>query len=240
MNATHPQVRSDLITLPMLISFSGMDGSGKSTSITDLITSLECAGLHAKFVTFWDDVVVLPRFRAEVTKRVFRGESGTGEPGRPVHRRDKNLRPWYAVLGRTLLYLFDVLRLGRLVRKIRNDDADVIIFDRYIYDQLASLPLERPSLRAYAKFLLRLAPRPDICFLLDADPEAAYRRKPEYPVGFLEQYRRSYLILSNLLRGRMTIIPPLPLEQLRQRIAEGLKRGGIHLVSIPVSKIASA
>jgi hypothetical protein len=58
----------------------------------------------------------------------------------------------------------------------------------------------------------KLAPVPDVAYLLDADPEAAHKRKPEYPVDFMHKCRAAYYRLAALL-GTMTIIPPLPLAE---------------------------
>jgi thymidylate kinase len=213
---------------PLLISFSGMDGSGKSTNIASLVAALEAAGNRVKVVTFWDNVVVFPRFRSNVTAAVFQGETGIGSPEKPVQRRDKNVRPWYATLGRSVLYLFDAFNLRRVVRHAYDATPDVVVFDRYLFDQLTTLPLEHGVARAYAKFLYSLVPHPDLSYLLDADPEAAFQRKPEYPLDFLRQYRRSYSQVNDLL-GSMTVIPPLPLEEARRRVALEAAKAGIQL-----------
>ena len=39
----------------LLISFSGLDGAGKSTQIENLRVSLEAMGLHTTLRTFWID-----------------------------------------------------------------------------------------------------------------------------------------------------------------------------------------
>ncbi len=71
--------------------------------------------------------------------------------------------------------------------------------DRYIYDELANLPLSNPLTRLFVRFIARLIPRPDVAYLLDADPEAARARKPEYPVDFMRECRASYFRLAELL-----------------------------------------
>ena len=45
-------------TSPLLISFSGVDGSGKSTQIDSLRSALHAAGLKTTLLAFWDNVVV--------------------------------------------------------------------------------------------------------------------------------------------------------------------------------------
>ena len=195
---------------PVVVSFSGIDGAGKSTQIELLHTSLLQSGISILRLAFWDNVVILPRFRAGVSHKVLRGEVGIGAPGKPVRRNDKNARKWYLTLARSPFYFLDVLSLGRVVAKARKSDADVVIFDRYIYDQLANVSGNLLG-RLYARLLLALAPRPDIAYLLDADPAAALARKPEYPLEFLREYRQAYYRLSKMAR-EMIVVPPSDVE----------------------------
>src|SRR5581483_402238 len=151
-----------------------------------------------------------------------KSERGIGAPDKPVERRDKNVRKWYLTLARHALYLLDALHLAWIVAKARRSKADVIIMDRYIYDEWANLPLGNPLSRAYIRMVHELVPHPDVAYLLDADPDAARRRKPEYPVEFMRECRRSYRRLADLL-GTMTTIQPLPLEQAKMSV-EGAMR----------------
>lgn len=224
---------------PTVISFSGMDGSGKSTSITNLIADLRALGLRVKTLTYWDDVVVFPRFRDKVTSNLLHGETGIGSPEKPVQRRDKNFRPWYASLGRSLLYLLDTAHLRMLTGRLGPGDADVVIFDRYLYDQLATLPVERRIGAAFARALSRLATKPRAAFLLDAEPEIAYRRKPEYPVEFLRQYRAAYLRVSQLF-DELTVLPPMSAEETRSAILRSLAAKGVVPSPDAVEEIARA
>ena len=196
----------------LLVSFSGVDGAGKSTQIENLRSVLHQRGLTTKLLAFWDDVVVLSRYREGFVHKVYGSERGIGAPGRPVQRRDKNVRKWYLSIARHGLYLLDALHLAQVVRRARRSGADVVILDRYIYDELANLPLANAATRAFIRAVKALTPRPDVAYLLDADPEAACARKPEYPLEFLHTCRRAYYDLAHLL-GTMTIIPPLALSQ---------------------------
>jgi thymidylate kinase len=200
------------ITRPLLISFSGLDGSGKSTQIDNLRDRLETAGLNVKLLTFWDDIVVMTRYREGFVHTVYGSEKGIGAPGKPVNRRDKNVRAGYLTIARYVLYLLDAMHLRMVVKAALKSGSDAIIIDRYIYDELANLPLERPISRRFINILERIAPKPDIAYLLDADPAAAHKRKPEYPVDFMQKCRAAYYRLASLL-GTMTIIPPLPLAE---------------------------
>ena len=202
---------------PLLISFSGLDGSGKSTQIANLTAYLEASGLTVQSLAFWDDVVVGTRYREGFVHKVYGSEKGIGAPDRPVNRRDKNVRKWYLNLARHFLYLADAIHLRSVVRRARRSAVQAIIIDRYIYDELANLPLSNPLTRLFVRLVASLVPRPDVAYLLDADPEAARARKPEYPVDFMRECRASYFRLAELL-GTMTIIPPLPISAAKEEV----------------------
>jgi len=206
-----------------IISFSGIDGAGKSTQIDSLRRQLEQAGLRVKLLTFWDDVVVLPKFREAVSYKAFKGDRGIGSPDQPLNRRDKNVSSWPVMTARFFLYLSDAVNLNFRVRRIQTVDVDVVIFDRYIYDELANVALHRWLPRAFVRLVLKFVPRPEAAFLIDADPVLARERKPEYPLEFLLRNRESYLALSRL-SGQMTVIDPLSVEATKAKVAEALAK----------------
>lgn len=202
---------------PLVISFSGLDGAGKSTQIANLAAHLRRAGLHVNLITFWDDVAQLKRLREGAGHKIFGGDQGIGTPEAPIQRRDKNVRSPLMTLIRLAIYLLDALALRRKTRLALRSGAEVLIFDRYIYDELANLDLQNPAARLYVRCVIKLVPKPRISFVLDADPVQARARKPEYPLDFLRLNRDSYLRLSRLLKN-VTVIPPLPLDQAKSEV----------------------
>jgi thymidylate kinase len=229
---------------PLLISFSGLDGAGKSTQIEILERALAASGLTSRRLAFWDDVVVGAKYREGFVHKVYKSERGVGAPGKPVNRRDKNVRGWHVSLFRHFLYLLDAVNLRRVITRERktargsgrragpsashpvslgghawlitrdHKDLNVILFDRYVYDELANLNLDNPLSRMFVRLIRTFTPQPDVAYLLDADPEAARARKPEYSVEFMVQCRESYLKLAALL-GTITVVPALSLPEAR-------------------------
>lgn len=208
---------------PLLISFSGVDGSGKSTQIDSLRSALHAAGLKTTLLAFWDNVVVGVKYREGFVHKVYKSERGIGAPGKPVNRRDKNMRGWHLTLARHFLYLLDAINLRRVVARAKRSGVDVVILDRYIYDELSNLNLNNALSRGFVKMVHAFVPRPDVAYLLDADPVAAYLRKPEYSVEFMKKCRRAYFELAGLLKT-MTIIPALALPEAKLAVLKAAER----------------
>jgi thymidylate kinase len=216
---------------PCVVSFSGIDGSGKTTQIEALLAWLRDAGLRVHMLRFWDDIAVFGRLRETMSHTLFKSEKGIGSPDRPVERRDKNVRAWYMTAARLCLYFLDAAHSAFVIATTSRRDADVVIFDRFLYDELANLDFGNPMARAYARLLMRLVPRPDVAFVLDADPVQARARKPEYPLDFIHRNRAAYLTLVKLTEG-VTVIEPLAAED----VTEIVLREVSTALSRPVSE----
>jgi thymidylate kinase len=201
------------------VSFSGIDGAGKTTQIQALCAYLRREGLRVRLITFWDDVARMTKIRENTAHSVFKGDKGVGTRSAPINRRDKNVQSWFMTCVRLCLYFIDAISMRLVVMKTIHSDADFVIFDRYTYDELANLNLSNSMIRAYVRIIVKLVPKPDVSFLLDADPLKARARKPEYPLEFLGINRLSYLRLGEMIGG-MTIIRPLPIHEVERQIQE--------------------
>jgi thymidylate kinase len=203
-----------------MVSFSGIDGAGKSTQIAKLLSYFSGAKLSVIQLAFWDNVVAFPSLRAGFSHKFLHSDGAVGSPDKPAHRNDKNTQKWYLTIARSALFFTDAINLRRVFNKAKKSGADIIVFDRFIYDQLATLPLHRSWARAYARLLIRIAPKPDVAYLLDAIPEAALARKPEYPLEFLHRYRNTYLRLRDI--AGLTLIDPMSPDQVHATIIAAL------------------
>ncbi len=178
---------------PFLITFSGIDGAGKTTQIEYVSSLLRECGLRVLRLSFWDDVAVWSNLRAGVGNWTADSNPAIPAPERSfAPRNNKHVRKWYLTAARSGFYMLDVARLHRLLASQRLRNSDVVIFDRYIYDQIANFQSQSFA-RSYGRFLLKQAPAPDLAFVLDASPAAAFARKPEYPLEFVHRNRRNFL-----------------------------------------------
>jgi thymidylate kinase len=198
------------------VSFSGIDGAGKSTQIENLCARLTEQGLRVSVIKFWDDIARLKGIRETTGHAVFRGDKGVGSPSTPIERRDKNVQSWPMTGVRLFLYSVDAFSTRLAVRKALRSGADFVIFDRYIYDELANLNLRNRAMRWFARLISKIVPHPHVSYLLDADPVKARARKPEYPLDFLHSNRQSYLTLSGLVK--MSVIPPLSIPEVKWEV----------------------
>ena len=210
-----------------IVSFSGIDGAGKSTQIEALCTRMEDDGQRVLLIRFWDDVARLTRIREGAGHHVFKGDKGVGSPSAPIVRRDKNVRSWTMTCLRLFLYTIDSISLRLTVAKAMRSNADLVIFDRYAYDELANLALSNPAMRMYIRMIMKVVPKPHISYLLDADPEKAFARKPEYPLAFILSNRQAYLDLKDLVGG-MTVIAAMPMKEVEQAIFWHVEQLGLY------------
>jgi len=201
------------------ISFSGIDGAGKSTQIEALSSHLRQEGLRVRVIGFWDDIAMLKRFRESAGHTLFKGDKGVGSPSRPINRKDKNVRSWPMSVVRLFIYSLDAISTRRTVKAALRSGDDLVIFDRYMYDELANLTLSNPIARFYVQQVMKFVPWPRISYLLDANPEMARARKPEYPIEFLYMNRRSYMTLVSIIGG-ITVIEPLPIPDVTRQIIQ--------------------
>jgi len=213
-----------LATRPFLITFSGIDGAGKTTQIEHVSSCLQKQGLRVSRLTFWDHVAVWSNMRAGVGQRsadFLHADRAVEHSFAP--RNNKHIRKWYLTAARSGMYMLDLARLRRLLAGRLARNSDVIIFDRYIYDQIANLHSPSFAARIYSQILLALTPAPDLAFVIDASPDAAFARKPEYPLEFVHRNRRAFLSLRDFV-PQLIVISDASEEDVRSEIHSHLSR----------------
>lgn len=208
---------------PFMITFSGIDGAGKTTQIERLSSCLGKQQLRVVRLSFWDDVAVWSKMRAGVGQRTVdsRDADHSFTP-----KNNKHVRKWYLIAARLGLYVLDLARLRRLLASQQIKKFDVVIFDRFIYDQFANISSRSRAAQSYGRILLKLAPVPDLAFIIDASPAAAFARKPEYPLEFVIHNRESFLRLRELA-PKLIIISEAKVDDVTNEILFHIGESGL-------------
>jgi thymidylate kinase len=161
------------------ITLSGVDGSGKSTQLTRLKEKLEREDWNVAYFH------AVEFSCANRIARFFKGEKAF------VPGQDKAVTKasWLAVVVREKFLFLDMLRFRFLLRRLRLENCDYLLSDRYFYDSLINLAYLSHAWPAKigARLLELFLPRADIAFYLDIDPDSILSRDrvPEQGIEYL-------------------------------------------------------
>jgi thymidylate kinase len=182
----------------MLITFSGLDGAGKSTLIDGLRQRLEGRQRRVAVSHMYRDVGLYACARF-VLHRITGGDDGPapdagGETSRKEASRSRASRlagavAWSKTL-RMCIYPFDLLIFFGYRLYVERVRGRVLIMDRYFYDTLVDVAAGG-GWRG-ARLLRLLTPTPHVPVYLDISPEQAFARKGEHSVDYLSRRRAAY------------------------------------------------
>ncbi len=168
----------------VLVTLSGMDGSGKSTLTHAVRMHLEAAGLPAR-----DEIVRIGRHTARLdkiagpVKKVLRRRDpiadhlAAGDAGTRAQDRAPDVAPRRGIawLWAAIVAAENALACRRIARGLR---AESIVTDRWLVDHLVDFELRYGRHRLADRILRAGVPRADLAFLLEIDAETSARRKP--------------------------------------------------------------
>ena len=163
----------------MIVSFSGIDGSGKTVHIRSLVDAFAIAEIDAR--SYWTRFGSSAREKGSGGARA--GKAGASDTAASLERRRGRLRNPVMRFGWLACNLAAlVLRYNWRVR-LKRRLGGVVICDRYIYDAMveigASLPDDPGMSRRAERLLTRTCPRPDVAWLLDVPADVSVRRQAD-------------------------------------------------------------
>ena len=174
----------------MLITFSGLDGAGKSTLIEWLAASLVRQNCRVAVVHMNRGVGVYAMLR-HIRNRIG-GPHGPSVAAPTTSQGARGVRDaiiWSKGLRR-FLYVVDLLVFFGYRVYVERLARRVLIMDRYFYDTLVDVADGRHWW--LLKLLNRLTPVPTLPIFLDVGPAECYARKGEYSVEYLQRRWDAY------------------------------------------------
>ncbi len=170
----------------IVVSFMGVDGSGKSTLIELLRKKLKNKFRKIKYIHLRPYLILLD-------KSTVQSNPHNSKATWPMLLNFFRILYWL-IIYRFFFYLF------------ANNSKQLIIFDRYAHDLMIdpirykfNLPI------SITKFILNLFPNPNLWIVLNAPIKVLEKRKKELPTKELKRQIRSYLNFAKQRKNSIVV-----------------------------------
>jgi thymidylate kinase len=224
----------------MFITFSGLDGSGKSTLIEILKKEFEQKHRKCMILTMYFHVGVYPtvRFfrdriyslRARITGKKVRSELITTDPDRVGLRQARHgriLSKIYLIIRSSFIkrsiYFIDLVIFLCIRLSVEGIGRKILIMDRYFYDMLADVADGEKW--GFIDFFLSILPLPIMPIYVDVPPEIALERKGEYSLHYLQKRQKKYYRIFEKVKNAfilkndaMELTKEIMLNEIRKRV----------------------
>jgi thymidylate kinase len=177
----------------VLITVSGMVGSGKTTTVREITSFARAHGLdaHARRFQSLPCITLRPRHRPD---RRNAGTASSRETAAAV-RWDGYARKRLGIIA-VAVFMARIVAF-RIYRRAAWKAAEWNVLNRYFYDSLSHYQPRSSRERMYYRIILALIPRPDLAILVTASRDTIAQRRPDYAKAYVELVGESYRHLAS-------------------------------------------
>jgi len=183
------------------VCFVGQDGTGKTIHARYIWKELEKRGISVKYV--WSRGTGFARARPMLN--LLRSALLNGEMSKDNKNGNRDMRETLLMkepLKSIWAYILLANHLAQLMRvKLALATGSMVVCDRYIFDTLIDLEcdLGKSWEGTLGRTAERLAPKPEVIFMMDTEPRELVKRRPSTKLDLVERKRCAYL---NYLRTK--------------------------------------
>ena len=196
----------------LLVTVSGMVGSGKTTAAQQVMSVFHRHGVEATYWRFQR----LPCVSLRLRRAQEPGQASSTPRTRPQVYRQQPLTLTRALGYTARIIAFEVYR--RLPGAPR-----VAVTNRYFYDNLVHYSQDSKTSRLYGRILARMIPKPALGLLLVASPTTLAERRPGYSLDYIREADAAYRRFSARVPG-LLVISSEPGEQTLERVETAVQQ----------------
>jgi len=199
----------------LLICFTGIDGSGKTTQANLLLDWLVSKGVKSMYVWSRGEVLTIRRIFLFIGRKVLgtsRREIASDKKAYSEYQTRKSKlmeKSLVRILWSAMTYVEHLIQINLDIRR-KMQDGWVVVCDRYLWDSgidMAVLNNKNPDwlIGSLNRFMWKFIPKPTITFFIDIPPEEAMKRKNDIPsFDYVRKRAEFYRYLAR--RSSLTVI----------------------------------